>query len=898
MAQPLSFPEHIEKAGQYASERNWIAAAEHYADAFLLDPSTALLVQYAHMLKEAGLLDLAADAYRAAIDIDGTDRDVHLHLGHLLKRLGANDDALSVFQKLEAIPYAPHIRPEINGLMVAKLNAHLARPVPTRSEPDGISADVRDGALRFLETLRKASNERRAATARKPLPKGTQPSKASDKIAVSLEPMAHLVIDNGRYRATTDNPRMRINVLPPHSLFDLEDGWFELTLRIGAEDDAIDPILFLEHAVGWAEFTAIRMTRRADRSFSVLVRARSPLVSLRLDPRHSTGDFSVSNIQLRKLSSIAVLARAASGFRAKRFADLIRSGCYKPARWQDLLGDYLRTDDAPPYARWIDRFERVEAPSSPAETTTSISIGLLISLRAGDHPSFFSTLQSLKTQSSGNWQLLVLADEKASRLSLDLIDKEIKAGTPVRRLAVKADTLMGDRLENGARSLDTAFIGHIEPGDTLAPDTIEAFSTFIVDHPDVRVVYCDDDIIENGERRAPRFKPGWNADYIHCYDYVGRAVIHRKNVLAQAGGYRKEFPGSEDYDLLLRAAASGGDDTIGHLARPLWHYANAAPETRVLAAAAEFLAKQSVKIAVEPGKVDGTAKLIWPMPQPAPHVTIIIPTRDRIDLLERAVQTILDLTTYPSFDIIIVDNGSVEERSRRYFSDVEKTGRVSVLRDDGAFNFSRLNNRAADVASGSVLALVNNDIEVMEGQWLSEMVPIAADPTVGAVGAKLLYASGHVQHAGIVGGIGTVTGHGHKYASGDAPGYMQRLAVHQTAIAVTAACLVVETAKYRAVGGLDEDNLTVAFNDVDLCLKLAERGWRTVFTPWAKLYHHESLSRGLDITGESAARFMQEADYMTTKWGKLLLNDRFYSPSLTRDYEDFSLSVVDHSRAY
>jgi len=288
----------------------------------------------------------------------------------------------------------------------------------------------------------------------------------------------------------------------------------------------------------------------------------------------------------------------------------------------------------------------------------------------------------------------------------------------------------------------------------------------------------------------------------------------------------------------------------------------------------------------------GLARVIWPLPSPAPLVTLIIPTRDYLPLLKECIESLLNKTMYPAFEIIVVDNGSVEPDTLRYFDVLKAKDNIRVLSVPGPFNFSRLNNLAVEQAKGSVVGLVNNDIVATDSGWLAEMVSQATRPEVGAVGAKLLYRTGQVQHAGVVCGIGMVAGHPHKFRPGDDPGYMGRLAVTQSFSAVTAACLVVEKAKYQQVGGLDAENLQVAFNDVDFCLKLKALGYRNIYTPYASLIHLESVTRGLDTSPEKAQRYEVEAQFMLRKWGNRIHSDPFYNVNLTSDREDFTIRDI------
>ena len=261
-----------------------------------------------------------------------------------------------------------------------------------------------------------------------------------------------------------------------------------------------------------------------------------------------------------------------------------------------------------------------------------------------------------------------------------------------------------------------------------------------------------------------------------------------------------------------------------------------------------------------------------------------------------SVGSILNKTSYEPFEILVLDNGSVEKETQAYLADLHQDPRIRVLRYPHPFNYSAINNFGAREAKGSILALLNNDIEVITSDWLTEMVSFAAQEKIGCVGAKLYYPNRAIQHAGVVLGIGGVAGHSHKYFQAHEAGYFGRLKVVQNFSAVTGACLVVRKNVFFEVGGLDE-GLKVAFNDVDFCLKVRKAGYRNVWTPFAELYHHESLSRGHEDTPERKKRFRSEVAFMKEKWGDVLKSDPFYSPHLTLDREDFSIRKDKRSRS-
>lgn len=277
------------------------------------------------------------------------------------------------------------------------------------------------------------------------------------------------------------------------------------------------------------------------------------------------------------------------------------------------------------------------------------------------------------------------------------------------------------------------------------------------------------------------------------------------------------------------------------------------------------------------------------MPNPTPRVSIIIPTRDRVDLLERCVAGILHRIDYPDIEILIVDNQSEESATRAYLRKLSSDRRMRILSYDRPFNYSAINNLGASQATGPLLCLLNNDIEVIAADWLREMASHASRPGVGAVGAVLYYPDDTMQHAGVITGLGRVAGYAHfRLPRGD-PGYFRRAALVQNLSAVTAACLVMRKCLYEELGGLNETELAVA-NDVDLCLRIREAGHRIVWTPHAQLYHHESASRGSDTDADKLERFCGEVAYMMRRWGHVLDRDPYYNPNLRLDGSAFGLA--------
>jgi GT2 family glycosyltransferase len=293
---------------------------------------------------------------------------------------------------------------------------------------------------------------------------------------------------------------------------------------------------------------------------------------------------------------------------------------------------------------------------------------------------------------------------------------------------------------------------------------------------------------------------------------------------------------------------------------------------------------------VSNGQLPFSAHVRWPFGEKPPLVSLLVPTRDGVDILKPCVDRILSLTRYRHFELLILDNQSTCPQTLAYLADVEaRDSRVRVLRWNHPFNYSAINNFGVRHANGDIIGMVNNDIEPINGDWLSEMVGQVLRPDIGCVGAKLYYPNGTLQHGGVILGLGGVAGHAHRFFPRQAEGYCGRLKLTQNLTAVTGACLLVRKDVFEEVGGLNEQKLAVTFNDVDLCLKVYKAGYRNLWTPYAELYHHESISRGADNTPKKRTRRLREMAYMRRTWSDLLNHDPAYNPNLTLAYEDFSL---------
>ena len=447
------------------------------------------------------------------------------------------------------------------------------------------------------------------------------------------------------------------------------------------------------------------------------------------------------------------------------------------------------------------------------------------------------------------------------------------------------------------------FIALLDHDDLLHPLALWYLAKAINAHPQVGLLYSDEDKLgPDRQRREPYFKCIFNRELMLAQNMISHLGCYRKSIVEKVGGFRIGFEGSQDYDLALRVIETLKPDQIVHVPHVLYHWRMLAGSSAVhineksyapaaaLRAVQEHLDRQGITAHVTPNpEAPQFQRVCFECPSPIPKVSIIIPTRDKAELLEKCVFSIFSKTSYPNYEIIIVDNGSEEERTAQLFKRLRDMG-VNIVEDRRPFNYSALNNHAAKIAQGSFLCLMNNDIEILTPDWLEDMVSFANQKEIGAVGARLWYPHGVLQHAGVLIGPGGVAGHAFLGLPKDNPGYFHRAVLHQSYSAVTAACLVIRKSIFDELGGLDE-SLAVAFNDVDFCLRVLSAGYRNVWTPYAQMVHHESASRGQEDTLAKRLRFEQEKGLFRKRWGHLLGCDPAYSLHLSLDTLGFEFAA-------
>jgi GT2 family glycosyltransferase len=459
------------------------------------------------------------------------------------------------------------------------------------------------------------------------------------------------------------------------------------------------------------------------------------------------------------------------------------------------------------------------------------------------------------------------------------------------------------------------FVGFMLPGDRLAPEALAEMVCALERRRKAMVIYSDEDWIDGGGIRSnPRFKTAWDPEAQLTFDLLGRLCLMRRDVIADVGGLRLDRAPAAYYDLHCRVTAVAGSSRIVHVPSILYHRKMGAAVTardRVTKLAAYSTAARAIcaeaVLRTEGVEVDVTAspiaahlnRIVWPLPDPAPLVSVLVPTRDRPDLLRTCARGVLEETAYSPIELIILDNESAEPETLALLYELQRDPRVRVLPTPGAFNYSRINNEGVSAARGEIIVFLNNDIEVVNSEWLREMVSLAIRPEVGCVGAKLLYADRRIQHAGVVLAPGSLAACVFRLKDALDVGYDAQLGGVRGYLVVTAACLAIRKRVFEEVGGFDDKNLKVSFNDVDLCLKVADFGYRVVWTPFAELFHLEGASRGFNQSPDQAKREREELEFLAARWIDRFQCDPFHNPNLLHTWDDgLRLSRPRHSRAW
>lgn len=705
---------------------------------------------------------------------------------------------------------------------------------------------------------------------------------------------------------------------------DFPSGWVLLQGMLIRRGGDYDARLYYDLGAGFKEDRYFEIPASSKGVINELICLPTGIKRMKFSPMRTAGEFELGPHSITRVGALELRWRMARRItsmffqHSRRKRKIIRLTAFRML--VDLQGTYkiagrLRAHAAAPqYQDWIRQFDeltaddRIQIAKHIARFAHTPNFHLLIMSDGTESGAVQKTLDSLHGQLYRRFSCVLLgtaaSDSGVNTEPQDMAQKVIRV-QPNCQAAwfVQFNAMLAD-----GKAVEWVLL--VRAGDVLAPHALYRFACEALAKPEAAVLYSDDDELDaNGQRCQPRFKPDWSLTHLRSTNFLGDAVALRGGEVAKAGGVSLDCCRHGNYDLLLRVADVAGDAGAGkvaHIPAVLMHRIPASlPEPLCVGERVfdpmdwnapqwnmEKLREHLVRNGVA-GEVSETLPGCWrvryPLPDKPPLVSIIVPTRDEPAIIRQCVESLLEKTAYTRFEILVVDNQSADPDALAYLEQIAGYGKVRVLRYDLPFNYSAMNNMAVFEARGEVVCLLNNDTEVISPGWLDEMVGHLLQSRVGVVGAKLYFPNGQVQHGGDLVGVGGVANHAHTFLQRDDPGYCNRAMVAQELSAVTGACLVTWKDIYQRLGGLDEKHLKVAFNDVDYCLRVREAGYRVVWTPHAELYHHESVSRGKDISPEKIRRAKREVAYMRKKWKRVLQRDPFYNPNLNHERADFSL---------
>ena len=745
--------------------------------------------------------------------------------------------------------------------------------------------------------------------------------------AAALEAAGGVVPDEaGEYdwRTEGNDPRFLVRRASQKLL----PGWHRVELRMRADPGRGNAKLYFDHGDGYNEVDCLALPFDDGEVIERVFRVTSAPRQVRFDPLETRGKFSVERLyftpagpMFARNSMLRRVAGHSAHYRGRPvgaiWRDLQAAAIARGSSAGELLLQRYNESfpaygphDAVSYAEWIARIETPEFSDAEGIDTARRAfthqpvIAVVMPVYHTAEAFLRRAIESVLAQSYPQWELCI-ADDASPEPHVRRVLEEYARNDPRIKVTFRSENGHISAASNSALALASGeYVALLDHDDELAPHALHFVAQAINHNRFAQIFYSDEDKIdEAGERLEPHYKADWNPDLFFSQNYVSHLAVYRRELLERIGGFRAGVEGSQDYDLLLRCLPHVNSAGIVHIPKVLYHWRRLEGSTAYGSGEKHYTTDAGIRaledyfrsqgredVKVEGGLVPNTYRVRYPIPRPEPLISLLIPTRDKVEFLEACVRSVLGKTSYPNLEIIIIDNGSAEAATHDYFRRIQaEDSRVRVLPYPYPFNFAAINNFGVRHARGELVGLVNNDIEVISPEWLTEMASHALRPDIGCVGAKLYYADETIQHAGVIAGLGGVAGHSHKYFPRAASGYFHRLKIIQNLSAVTAACMVVRKSVYEQVGGMEEAGLGIAFNDVDFCLKVREAGYRNLWTPYAELYHYESKSRGAEDTPDKVERFNNEADFMKVKWGAMLRCDPCYNRNLTLTREDFSL---------
>lgn len=563
---------------------------------------------------------------------------------------------------------------------------------------------------------------------------------------------------------------------------------------------------------------------------------------------------------------------------------------------------YYGQDD---YSYWIDIYENYNekrVKNEIAKFKRNPKISIVMPVYNVEERWIEACIDSVINQYYENWELCIADDCSSDPHIKPLLNSYMERDKRIKVVFRKENGHISEATNSALEIATGEYVGLLDNDDELSVFALYEVVKLLNTHPEADLIYTDEDkLSESNHRSQPFFKTDWAPDSLMTNNYICHFGVYRKKILNEIGGFRKGYEGSQDYDLVLRFTEKTKE--IFHIPKILYHWRMIGNSTAVnpdskgyafeagKRALEDALKRRGLEGTVSHGAFSGAYDIDYNIKSPG-LVSIIIPTKDHLEDLKVCIDSIFEKTEYEDFEILIADNGSVEEKTKIFleaYSEKYKE-KFRVLSIDIPFNYSRINNLAVKEAKGDYLLFLNNDTKVITQGWLKKMVSYAQQDHIGAVGAKLYYPEDRIQHAGVLMGMGGIAGHGHLNYPKENYGYFGKLMINSNYSAVTAACMMVKRKDFDLVNGFEE-TLRVAFNDVDFCLKLYKNGKYNIWLHNVELYHYESKTRGFEDTEEKKQRFKKEIKYMETHWSRYIKEDPFYNVNLTRVSGNYGVCV-------
>ncbi len=743
--------------------------------------------------------------------------------------------------------------------------------------------------------------------------KSQQSDEFSSTYSYKLLPANDIILSNTKneFISTGDDPFFLVDIKNRR----IASGWYWLSIDMKKVKGILfTPRLYFDYGNGFNELDCLNLPAIINGKIERLMKVTSDIFSLRFDPTSSDAVFVINDFSLKPLNSMAALRLAILKYKETSLPDKsylnvftsLTRDYFKEGKvavkksMRDRIYNGIMIHDN--YLEWCAMYDTISEDDliNIREMSDNLMYKPLFSIimPVYNAPVNFLKLaiESVRNQVYSNWELCI-ADDKSTQDEVILLlkeymktDKRIKVVFRQQNGHISAASNSALEIANGD------YIALLDQDDELSQHALYEVASAINRYPDLELIYSDEDKIdENGIRFNPYFKTDWNLDLFYGQNMINHLGVYKMSVMEKVGGFRVGYEGSQDYDLALRCIEYLNPQEIFHIPHVLYHWRAIEGSTAINSSNKNYAFEASIKALndhLERTKQNGivsknlnnSLRVSWKLPSTLPKVSIIIPTKDKVEILNTCIKSILEKTEYYNYEVIIIDNKSIEPPTIEYYKKIQQEdARIKVYPYDLPFNFSAMVNKGVNECSGEVVVLLNNDTEVINSNWLIEMASQCMREGIGAVGAKLYYPNGQIQHAGVFLSEGRPGNHIYLKRGKNDNGYFNKLNLVQQYSAVTAACLAIKKDIFILVGELDEENLKVAYNDVDFCLKVQQSGYRNIWTPFAQLFHHESLSRGSDKDIHQYDRFMKEQAYMLKKWDILMGRDPFFNPNLHID---------------